>query len=122
VNTFLENAQRIFDVARAESGGDSADFALMVLPDGGLHVIMESPLSLETAAIHAGAQAAYLVSRSRQGVRVTGRGAGQRCVLEGEPGGVSGGIPDHRRRAGSELVRDQPLYRITSPLLTSSAS
>ena len=82
MNIFLENAQRIFDVARADSGAESAEFALLVLPDGGLHVIMESQVSLEAAAASAGARAAYLVSRSRDGVRVTGRGFGQQCVLE----------------------------------------
>jgi hypothetical protein len=121
VNIFLENAQRIFDVARADSGAESSEFAVLVLPDGGLHVIMESQVSLEAVA-SAGARAAYLVSRSRDGVRVTGRGSGQQCVLESGPEGVAAGIPGNQGRAGSELLRDQPLYRITSPLLTSAAS
>ncbi len=118
MNTFLDNAQRIFDVARADTSAESADFALLVRPDGGLHVIMESPVSLEAAAIYAGAREAYHVSRSRQGVRVTGRGFGQHCVLEGAPDQVSG----NSQRVSSQLLRDQPLYRITSPLLTSSAA
>jgi hypothetical protein len=120
VNTFLENAQRIFDVARTDSSAESADFALLVLPDGRLHMIMESPVSLEAAVAHAGARAAYVVSRSRHGVRVTGRGSGQECVLKSESAGV--GVPGSHCRAVSELLRDQPLYRITSPLLTSAGS
>jgi hypothetical protein len=112
VNTFLDNAQRIFDVARTGGGAESSEFALLIRPDGGLHVIMEPPVTLEAAAIYAGASAAYHVSRSPGGVRVTGRACGQHCVLE------SG----NNRRVGSELLRDQPLYRITSPLLISVAS
>jgi hypothetical protein len=111
VNPFLDNAQKLFDVARADSSADNTDFALLVRPDGGLHLIMESPLSLEAAAIHAGARTAYRVTRSRDGVRVTGRNAAQRCVLE-----------DHTRskRVSAELLRDQPLYQLHSPLLESS--
>jgi hypothetical protein len=114
VNTFLENAQRIFDVARQDSSSEFTDFALLVRSDGSLHVIMESPLSLEASleavAIEAGARTAYHVSRSPRGVRVTGRDSSrQHCVLE-------------QRRVGGELLRDQPLYSITSPLLTSSVS
>ncbi|MGD1072443.1 MAG: hypothetical protein ABSB15_20145 [Bryobacteraceae bacterium] len=109
MNTFLENAQRIFDVARQDSSAEGSDFALLVRSDGSLHVIMESEWSLEAAAIDAGAQTAYHVSRSPRGVRVTGRDSAQHCVLE-------------TKRIGGELLRDRPLYSITSPLLTSSAS
>jgi hypothetical protein len=109
VNTFLENAQRIFDVARQDSSAECTDFALLVRSDGSLHVMMESQLSLEGAAVEVGARTAYHISRSPRGVRVTGRDSGQHCVLE-------------QRRVGGELLRDQPLYSITSPLLTSSVS
>lgn len=116
MNTFLDNAQRIFDVARQDSSAENSDFALLVRSDGSLHFIMESAVSLEkvsleAAAIHAGARTAYHVSRSPRGVRVTGLDSTQRCVIEE----VS--IP---RRI--ELLRDQPLYSITSPLLTSASS
>lgn len=111
MDALLENAQRIFDVARMggdnkSDSGDPQDFALLIRPDGGLHFVMESPFSLEAAAIHAGAQAAYRITRSRDGVRVQGRSAFQDCVLE-------------ERRPRQDFLRDQPLYRITSPLLTS---
>ena len=109
MNTFLENAQRIFDVARQDSSAESSDFALLVRSDGSLHVVMEREWSLEAAAIDAGARTAYHVSRSPRGVRVTGRDETQHCVLE-------------MKRMGSDLLRDQPLYSITSPLLTSSGS
>ena len=34
--------------------------------DGGLHFIMETPFSIEAAAIHAGAQDGYQITRSRE--------------------------------------------------------
>lgn len=110
MNALFENAQRIFEVARSEQDGDSRqDFALLIRPDGGLHFVMETPFSIEGAASYAGAQTAYRVTRSRDGVRVQGRSAAGDCVLE-------------QRNPCRELLRDQPLYRIASPLLTSSAA
>jgi|GEM_PF-3115619 len=119
MDAFLENAQRIFDTASAGGrGGDNSDFALLIRPDGGLHFVMETPFSIEAAAIDAGAQTAYRVTRSRDGVRVQGQTIGQNmgqttlrdCVLQERS-------PRNTREA---LFRDQALYRITSPLLTSS--
>jgi hypothetical protein len=104
MDTLLENAQRIFDVAR--SGRDRQDFALLIRPDGGLHFVMESPFSIEAAAIHAGAQTAWRITRSPDGVRVEGRTANRDCLLE-------------ERNPRRELLPDQALYRMTSPLLTS---
>lgn len=114
MNSFLENAQRIFDVARAASSEDPQDFVLLVKPDGGLHFVMESPCSIEGAAAWVGAQSAYRVTRSGDGIRVQGQSAGgggkqDRCLLES-------------RNTRRDLLRDQPLYRITSPLLTSGTS
>jgi hypothetical protein len=104
MDTLLENAQRIFDVAR--SGRDRQDFALLIKPDGGLHFVMESPFSIEAAAIHASAQSAFRITRSPDGVRVEGRGANRDYVFE-------------ERNPGRALLRDQALYRMTSPLPTS---
>jgi hypothetical protein len=113
MDSLVENTQRIFDVARSAADGgndhDNQDFALMIRPDGVLHFVMESPFSIEGAASHAGAQSAWRITRSREGVRVQGRSGSRDCVLE-------------ERSAHKELLRDQPLYRITSPLLTSSAA
>jgi hypothetical protein len=111
VNDVFENAQRIFDVAKAGPVGDAADgqntdFALLIRPDGGLHFVMESPFSLDAAAIHAGARSAFRITRSIDGVRVQGRSFGTDCVLE-------------QRNVPRELLRDQAHYRITSPLLSS---
>jgi len=113
VDTFLENAQRIFDVARAvtqtDSSGESSDFVLLVRPDGSLHVIMESTVNPESAAIAHGARSAYQVSRSRGGVRVSGRSGDNRCELS------SGLVACQSPRA---LLRDQPLYVLATPELS----
>lgn len=113
VSTFLDNGRRIFDVARAESTAEDIDFALMVREDGGLHLIMGSPLSLEGASVHAGAATGYRVTRSGGALKICGHSYGQTLVLEDRTA---------QRSCHSRLLRDQPLYRITSPLLTSPAS
>lgn len=114
MEALLDNARRIFDVARSRgmetgSDGECQDFALLIRPDGALHFVMESPFSLEGAASHAGARTAYRVTRSRDGVRVQGRNAFEDCVLE-------------ERKPCLQFLRDQPLYRLASPLLTSSTA
>jgi hypothetical protein len=106
----FENARRIFDVASAaDDMSDPQDFALLIRPDGGLHFVMESPFSIEAAAIHAGARSAFRVTRSRDGVRVQGKSASGDCVLE-------------ERNPLRTLLPDLPLYCITSPLLTAGAA
>jgi len=117
-NQLFENAQRIFDVASAGADtGDSADlqdFALLIRPDGSLHFVMETPFSIEAAAIHAGAHSAFRVTRSRAGVRVEGRSASRDCVIT-ERNAV-------RQNPWQALVPDQPLYCITSPLLIAGSA
>jgi predicted hotdog family 3-hydroxylacyl-ACP dehydratase len=104
VDTFLENAQRIFDVARADSGAETSDFALLVRPDGSLHVVMGTELNLDAVAIDAGASAAYRVTRSRGGVKVSGRERGSRCELSS----AASALPPF-------VLRDQPLYLMATP-------
>lgn len=109
MNSLLENAQRIFEVAKSAGSEGTQDFALLIKPDGGLHFVMECPFSIEGAAIHAGALSAYRITRDGGRVRVQGQRAGEECLLQIRTG--------HR-----ELLRDAPLYRITSPLLTVETS
>jgi hypothetical protein len=106
---FLENTQRIFEVARSGADGGNQDFALLIRPDGGLHFVMESPFSIEAAAIHAGARRAWRITRSREMVRAEGQSVDRNCMLR-------------ERSPRMELIRDQSLYRITSPLLTPTGS
>lgn len=118
MDTFLENAQRIFDVARADISAENSDFTLLVRPDGSLHVLMEQTVNPDSAALAQGAQTVYRVSRNQNAVTVSGRSGENRCKL-------TSAAP--ARRASGLLLRDQPLYllagqRITSPLRISSAS
>ena len=110
VSAFFENAQRIFDVARADIGGDASDFTLLVRPDGSLHMLMEQTVNPDSAALAHGAQAVYRVSRSRGAVTVSGRNGGTRCELAGSTNPV---------RNSRLLLRDQPLYMLASQSMTS---
>lgn len=114
MDLFLENAQRIFDVARSDESGEPNDFTLYVRPDGGLHFVMESALedTSDKAAHHEPIRTAYRVTRTAGGrVRVAGRNGAHECVLEQRPA-----IPART----AELLRDQPLYWISSPVTTSA--
>jgi hypothetical protein len=120
VDTFLDNAKKIFDVARSDDTTEPNDFALLIRADGGLHFVMESDLSLDAVAIHGEARTAYRVTKtSRGGVRVTGRSGNLECMLE-----CRSGSHDAKRssRFAAESLRDQPLYRITSPLTICASS
>ncbi len=126
MDAFFDNAQRLFDVARSDDSTESNDFALLIRPDGGLHFVMESPVSLEAAAVHGGARTAYRVTKTANGtVRVTGRDGDRECTLQQYGGGR---FTEHVLRDSSshrfcaELLRDQPFYSVLSPLELSAAS
>lgn len=109
MDAFIENAQRIFNIARSDGSAETNDFALLIRPDGGLHVVMESTLSLDAVAADCGAQIAYRVTKTiGGGVRVVGRRGSQECVLEQRPDPCARGI--------SQPLRDQALYVMISPL------
>jgi hypothetical protein len=112
VDSFLEHAQQILDVAQSDSSGSREDFALLIRPDGGLHFIMESQFTLEAASEYGGASSAYRVTRSGSGVRVQGWSAGRTCVLQEKSAA----------ELSRELLRDQPRYRITSSTSATSGS
>ena len=114
MDAFLENAQRILDVACAGEGESKEDFALLIRPDGGLHFIMGSPVSLDGAFACGEARAAYHVSRSSAGVRVEGRTFGKSCVVNSCVVAES-----HPMR---QLLRDQVLYFTAGPLLSAGST
>ena len=114
MDAFLENAQRILDVARADEGEANGDFALLIRPDGGLHFIMGSPVSLEGAAACNEARAAYHVSRSSAGVRVEGRTFGKSCVMNS--------CVLTERHPVRQLLRDRISYCMAGPLLSAGSS
>lgn len=124
MDVFLENAQKIFDVARSDESTEPNDFALLIRPDGGLHFVMESPqyqldARLAEAAVHDQAQTAYRVTKFNGGeVRVAGRNGDQECLLTQRVSRP----PLRPGQFGAELLRDQPLYWISSPLTLSASS
>jgi hypothetical protein len=97
MQSLVENAKRILEVAESAADGESQDFALLIKNDGGLHFVMQSEFSMEGAASYAGAQCAFRVTRNGDGVRVAGSSGGERCVVE-------------KRNIQGHLLRDQPLY------------
>lgn len=114
MESLVEKARRIFEVARSAAAEEVQDFAVLIKPDGGLHFIMESAFSLDAVACDAGAQSAFRITTSGDGVRVLGQAAGnagvrESCLIE-------------QRNLRRTLLRDQPLYRITSPLLISGSA
>lgn len=117
MSVLLDNARRIFETVRASEDAENSDFALFVRPDGGLHLMMDAtrsmePAALREAALENGATTTFRITKSARGLRIAGSDARQSCVLE-----------DRRKpRIGLDLVRDQALYTITSPLLISSGA
>lgn len=108
-NQLFENARRLFEVAAAGGDSDEAqDFALLIRPDGGIHFVMESVFSIDAAALYAGAQSAFRITRSPGGVRVEGRSGSADCVME-------------TRKSPRNMLPDQRLYCMTSPLLTAGS-
>ena len=85
----------------------SADIILVIVVGS---TNSSNSVRLVEVALDCGARTAYRITRSKDGVRVDGRSDGRNCVLEecSAPNAFS-----------KEMLRDQPLYRITSPLLTS---
>jgi len=123
VDAFLQNAERIFEVARSDNSAGPGEFALLIGADGGLHFVMESPLALMESG-DCGAATAYRVTKTDGGgVRVAGRSGNRECTL------IQHGVIQHgarrenpARRFSAELLRDQPLYRISSELTISAGS
>ncbi len=109
MDTFLDNAQRILEVARSAEGNGAEEFALVIRPDGGLHFLMESPVSIEAASAYAGAESTYRVVRSHTGIRVEGRSYGHRCSLRQS-------CVLEQRNHRIDLLRDPALY-VTGPTL-----
>lgn len=112
MESFFENACRILDVAASAAADGPDEFAVLMTSDGGLRILMNQTFRLDAAAADAGADVAYRVIRSKSGVRVEGHGRAQDCVLESRPA----------VKAQARWLLDQPLYRMSSPLLTSAAS
>jgi hypothetical protein len=81
VSPFLQHAEEIFSTALAGGPGD-CEWALLVSPEGGIHMLAANGWQLEPLRIDHGAREAFRVTRSGGRVRVEARSAGGSCFLE----------------------------------------
>jgi hypothetical protein len=81
VTDFLADAERIFETALSGDG----EVSILIGDDGALRMIMGSDWPLDSLQSHHGARAAYQVRRSAGQVRVEGKSATARCLLQSEP-------------------------------------
>lgn len=86
MGAFWTDAESIFETAQQSSlaGSPDCDLAILIGPEGGIHMLEASGWALSTLLAHHGAQTAYRVTREYGGVRVEGRSGGQTCVLRSE--------------------------------------
>jgi len=115
MDRFLADAHEIFDVARtaglSANGGEAyADFTLLIGADGGIRMIAETAIALETLTSWHGSSVAYRVTRGTQGVRLEGRTRTRKCMFEESP-------PESRRFS---RLPDEALYSVISPLAIGS--
>jgi hypothetical protein len=90
VNSFLEDAVGIFEIAtRAAGEGQPAETALLVDSSGGLRVVDASGWQADALRQQYGAQAVFQISRFGGAVRVAGRWGGQRCDLGAAPAAIT---------------------------------
>ena len=112
MTSFHDTAWQLFLAAKNAAQSDagySQDFAVAVRPDGGLHLFMESPFSVEGIAGHLAARSIYKVTTSNGCIRIEGRAhGGARCCFEDEKRA-------DRRAPPPAPLRDQPLYLVSSP-------
>jgi hypothetical protein len=83
VPKFLDDAQRIFEVAR-DGGSEPCNLTILVHPETGIHMIADSRWPLASLLSHHGATVSYRVSREKGRVRVQGRTARQTCDIDME--------------------------------------
>lgn len=107
MSRFLDNAARIFEAAESalESGNEPSDIAILIDPEGGIHMVAGSDWPLDSLQAHHGAQMAYRVSRQEQTVRVQGRAGWQTCSFETAK-------PD---RVAHHLLAAIPQYQLAPP-------
>ena len=79
MSRFAEQAQSILEAA--ESAPERSEMTILLGPDG-IRLIVDSDWPLDSLLHHHGASTAYRVSDRRGALRVEGREAHRRCLLE----------------------------------------
>jgi len=90
VSPFLRNAHEIFAAAR--QGAEDCHMAILVEPDGAIHMCSSEDWDLECLRRHHGAAVVYGVTRCGTRVRVEGRSLAEQCTLETSSAGRLAGI------------------------------
>ena len=104
MSRFLDNAERILEVAQA-AADEPQDLAIVIESRGGMRMLAAPDFPLEALLAQSGAAMAFRIKREAGNVRVEGRSANETCTLE-------------RRsptRGARELLRDQPRYELLTP-------
>jgi hypothetical protein len=90
--TFLENASRLFEIARnSAQTGAVTDLSILIGHDGAIRVITASDWPLESLEAHHGSRMAFRVRHTQdRRVRLEGRAGSRTCLLEAaKPDGVA---------------------------------
>ncbi|HUO30816.1 MAG TPA: hypothetical protein VMU80_16445 [Bryobacteraceae bacterium] len=83
VGAFWADAESLFETARqAEQAGlPDCDLAILIGPQGGIHMLPAAGWSLTGLLAEHGAQTAYRVTREHGGLRLEGRSGPDTCLL-----------------------------------------
>lgn len=84
MSAFWTDAQGIFETARQAFGSADCDWAILVGPQGEVHILEGSGWSLPGLLAHHGARAAYHVTRAGGRVCLEGRQGLESCLLRSE--------------------------------------
>jgi hypothetical protein len=79
-----ERAREILDAAENASrqGQICSEMTILIGPEGHIRMVADSDWPLESLARHHGAESAYRVNERTGSIRVEGRDATRRCVIE----------------------------------------
>jgi len=86
VRAFWADAESLFETARsgAQTGSTDCDLAVLIGPQGQIHMREAAGWDLEGLRAEYGAETAYRVMRERGRVRLEGKSGSQTCLLETE--------------------------------------
>jgi hypothetical protein len=104
VSRFLDNAERILEVAQA-GVDEPQDLAIVIESRGGMRMLAAPDSPLAALLAESGAAMAFRIRREAGNVRVEGRSATETCMLERRSA----------TRSARELLRDQPRYELLTP-------
>jgi hypothetical protein len=82
VDALLKDAEEMFTAAW--NGGEDCEMAILVSPQGAIHMLPCSGWGLEPLRIHHGASTAYRIRRSGGTVSLEARSGSESCTLRAE--------------------------------------